>query len=157
MGHRWVYAHVDTHVNAHVDAHMSMHMYIHMSIHMFIHMSMNRYEMVNVVLTDGVIGGVPVGFYNNTNCQWETGERAAVWPGNTTDVPADYFSGEVCDNIRSLSYSCVAGVVVCAIPCSNLPCACRQTHPLRPADPFHRLVGPWLQYRRCCCPRCCAG
>ena len=54
------------------------------------------YEVMNYVLEEGsVTSCVAVGIFNSTQGQYKAYERAVVWPGNTTEVPADYFSGEL--------------------------------------------------------------
>ena len=40
------------------------------------------------------VWSVPVGVFNRTTKQYRVYERPVVWPGQTMDVPADYFSGE---------------------------------------------------------------
>ena len=51
------------------------------------------YEVINYVLeANGTLGSVLVGVYNCTLEQYEA-YKAVVWPGNTTEVPADYISG----------------------------------------------------------------
>ena len=51
------------------------------------------YKVMNYVLeANGTLGSVLVGVYNCTLEQYEA-YKAVVWPGNTTEVPADYFSG----------------------------------------------------------------
>ena len=59
------------------------------------------YEVMNYILKEGnmlkdddVMSSVAVGMLKSTKGQYEVYERAVVWPGNTTEVPADYFSGE---------------------------------------------------------------
>ena len=53
------------------------------------------YELMNFVLEAGnVPGSVAVGMFNSTLWQYKAYEHAVVWPGNTIEVPADYFSGE---------------------------------------------------------------
>ena len=52
------------------------------------------YEVMNYVLeANGTLGSVLVGVYNCTLEQYEVHEQAVVWPGNKTEVPADYISG----------------------------------------------------------------
>ena len=52
------------------------------------------YEVMNYVLEEGdVTHSVAVGVFNSTEGQYEAYTRAVVWPGNTIEVPADYFSG----------------------------------------------------------------
>ena len=52
------------------------------------------YEVMNTVLEEGdVFSSVAVGKYNSTLRQYKAYERAVVWPGETSEVPADYFSG----------------------------------------------------------------
>ena len=52
------------------------------------------WELMNYVLTaDGRIDGVPVALYNSTLLQYMAYEQEVVWPGGTTKVPSDYFSG----------------------------------------------------------------
>ena len=54
------------------------------------------YEVMNYVLEEGnVMRSVAVGMFNCTKGQYEAYERVVVWPGNTTETPADYFSGEL--------------------------------------------------------------
>ena len=54
------------------------------------------YEVMNyVVEADGRVESMPVGLYNSTRKEYLAYERAVVWPGSTTKVPADYFSGEL--------------------------------------------------------------
>ena len=51
---------------------------------------------MNYVLEEGnMTSSVAVGMFNCTKGQYEAYARAVVWPGNTTEVPADYFSGEL--------------------------------------------------------------
>ena len=53
-------------------------------------------EVMNYVLgPGGTMGSVLVGMHNSTSKlqQYQAREWAIVWPGNTTEVPADYFSG----------------------------------------------------------------
>ena len=53
------------------------------------------YEVMNYVLKEGdAMSSVPVGIFNSTKEQYSAYERAVVWPGNTLEVPMDYFSGE---------------------------------------------------------------
>ena len=53
------------------------------------------YEVVNYALETGdVIRSVAVGTFNSTLKQYRAYERPVIWPGNTLEVPADYFSGE---------------------------------------------------------------
>ena len=54
------------------------------------------YEIMNYVLQAGnVMGSVAVGMFNSTLRQYKAYEQTVVWPGNTTEIPADYFSGEL--------------------------------------------------------------
>jgi hypothetical protein len=54
------------------------------------------YEVMNYVLKAGnVMGSVAVGMFNSTLRQYKAYEQTVVWPGNTPEVPADYFSGEL--------------------------------------------------------------
>ena len=46
-----------------------------------------------VVGAAGEISSVPIGWYNMTSQQYRGLDRVVVWPGNTTDIPADYTSG----------------------------------------------------------------
>ena len=51
---------------------------------------------MNYVLEEGnMMRSVAVGMFNCTKGQYEAYARAVVWPGNTTKVPSDYFSGEL--------------------------------------------------------------
>jgi hypothetical protein len=53
------------------------------------------YEVMNYVLKAGdVMSSVAVGIFNSTLGQYTAYERPVVWPGNTLEVPTDYFSGE---------------------------------------------------------------
>ena len=53
------------------------------------------YEVMNYVLKEGdMTHSVAVGMYNSTEGQYEAYARAVVWPGNTMEVPLDYFSGD---------------------------------------------------------------
>ena len=53
------------------------------------------YEAMNYVLKAGdVMRSVAVGTFNSTLEQYMAYKRPVVWPGNSTEVPADYFSGE---------------------------------------------------------------
>ena len=53
------------------------------------------YEVMNYVLKAGdVMSSVAVGIFNSTQGQYKTYERPVVWPGNTLEVPTDYFLGE---------------------------------------------------------------
>ena len=55
------------------------------------------YEVMNFVMEeDGGMGSVAVGLYNLTEGQYQSYDRAVVWPGNTTTVPGDFLSGEYC-------------------------------------------------------------
>ena len=55
------------------------------------------YEVMNFVMEeDGGMGSVAVGLYNLTEGQYQSYDRAVVWPGNTTAVPGDFLSGEYC-------------------------------------------------------------
>ena len=40
-----------------------------------------------------VMSSVAVGMFDSTQGQYKAYEQAVVWPGNTTEVPADYASG----------------------------------------------------------------
>ena len=52
------------------------------------------YEVMNYVLREGgAIESVPVGLYNSTTQEFLAYERAVVWPGNSSEIPADFFSG----------------------------------------------------------------
>ena len=52
------------------------------------------YEVMNYVKgADSGMSSVPVGMYSNTLHQYMAYERAVIWPGSTTDVPADFFLG----------------------------------------------------------------
>ena len=54
------------------------------------------YEVMNYVLEGGnMTRSVAVGIFNSTAGQYEVYERVLVWPGNTLEVPADYFSGKL--------------------------------------------------------------
>ena len=57
---------------------------------------MESYEVMNYVLKAGdVMISVAVGMFNGTQGRYKAYERpVVVWPGNTLEVPADYFSGE---------------------------------------------------------------
>ena len=53
------------------------------------------YEVMNYVLEEGdAIRSVPIGIFNSTLQQYRTYQQPMIWPGNSTDVPNDYFSGE---------------------------------------------------------------
>ena len=53
------------------------------------------YEVMNYVLKEGdVMSSVPVGMFNSTLGQYKAYEPPVVWPGNTLEVPVDYFSGK---------------------------------------------------------------
>ena len=59
------------------------------------------YEVMNYVVdANGDLDRVPVGVYggsNSTEQQYRVYERAVVWPGGTTEVPADYVpEGDSC-------------------------------------------------------------
>ena len=56
---------------------------------------LESYEVMNYVVvgTAGEISSVPIGWYNMTSQQYRGLDRVVVWPGNTTDIPADYTSG----------------------------------------------------------------
>ena len=41
------------------------------------------------------MSSVGVGMYDCTLRQYRAYERLLVWPGNSTEVPADYSSGEL--------------------------------------------------------------
>ena len=59
------------------------------------------YEVTNYVVgADGTIRSVRVGVYDIVQGRYEAYERKVVWPGNTVEVPADYFSGECTSNSR---------------------------------------------------------
>ena len=61
------------------------------------------YEAVNYVIKmDGELTRESVGLYNSTLKQYTAYARAAVWPGNTTNVPADNFSGPLQTNCTLL-------------------------------------------------------
>ena len=52
------------------------------------------YEVLNYVLEAGdVMRSVAVGVYDCEVRQYRAYERVVLWPGNTTNTPADYFSG----------------------------------------------------------------
>ena len=57
------------------------------------------YEVMNVVArADSGMSSIAVGMYNsfsgnNTLQQYKAYERAVIWPGSTTDVPADFVLG----------------------------------------------------------------
>ena len=52
------------------------------------------YEVMNYVLNAGdVLRTVAVGVFNATLNEYKAYEQAVVWPGDTTDLPAHYFSG----------------------------------------------------------------
>ena len=54
------------------------------------------YEVMNYVVgPSDVMSIVAVGLYNSSARHYRAYERPVVWPGNTTEVPADYFSGEL--------------------------------------------------------------
>ena len=54
------------------------------------------YVVMNYVVgVDGRIESRPVGLYNSTTQEYLVYGQAVVWPGNTMEVPADYFSGEL--------------------------------------------------------------
>ena len=54
------------------------------------------YEVMNYVAkVDGGISSVPVGMYDHKLQQYRAYEQAVRWPGNSTEVPADYFSGAI--------------------------------------------------------------
>ena len=54
------------------------------------------WEVMNYIQgADGRMSSVPVGMYNNTLGQYKAYEQAVVWPGNTIEVPVDYFSGQL--------------------------------------------------------------
>ena len=48
------------------------------------------FEVVNYVFAGDSMASVPVGFYNGTTQRYNS-DAAVVWPGNSTDVPVDYF------------------------------------------------------------------
>ena len=53
------------------------------------------YELGNYVVgADGGISRVLVGIYNSTARQYSAYEQAVVWPGNLTEVPLSYLSGD---------------------------------------------------------------
>ena len=55
----------------------------------------DSYEVMNFVVKAGdVMRNVAVGMFNSTLEQYKAYDRTVVWPGGTTEVPADYFSGE---------------------------------------------------------------
>ena len=56
---------------------------------------MESYEVMNYVLEGGSMSSVGVGMYDCTLRQYRAYERLVVWPGNSTEVPADYSSGEL--------------------------------------------------------------
>ena len=54
------------------------------------------YEVMNYVLKAGnVMRSVAVGLVNATLKEYKAYKQVVVWPGNTMEVPADYFSGEL--------------------------------------------------------------
>ena len=56
----------------------------------------DSYEVINYILkADGVMGSVPVGSYNEALQQYRAYGEAVVWPGGSTEVPVDYFSGVI--------------------------------------------------------------
>ena len=56
----------------------------------------DSYEVMNFVIEAGnVMRSVAVGMFNSTEGQYEAYERVVVWPGKTTEIPADYISGEL--------------------------------------------------------------
>ena len=62
---------------------------------------MDSYEVMNFVLEPAsgakVLRSVAVGVFNSTLGQYKAYERIVVWPGGTTEVPADYaFQGDCC-------------------------------------------------------------
>ena len=57
---------------------------------------MESYEVMNFVLDAGnMVGTVAVGLFDATLKEYKAYEQTVVWPGNTTEIPADYFSGEL--------------------------------------------------------------
>ena len=53
------------------------------------------YEVMNYVQGEGdVMISVAVGMFNSTQGHYRAYARQVVWPGNTLEVPTDYFSGE---------------------------------------------------------------
>ena len=53
------------------------------------------YEVMNYVLeSSGKMSSVAVGKYDSELQQYQKYERAVVWPGNTSEVPPDFFTGE---------------------------------------------------------------
>ena len=53
------------------------------------------YEVMNYVLEGDAMSSVAVGMYDGTLQQYRAYEQAVRWPGNSTEVPADYFSGAI--------------------------------------------------------------
>ena len=57
---------------------------------------MESYEVMNFVLDAGnMVSTVAVGLFDATLKEYKAYEQTVVWPGNTTEIPADYFSGEL--------------------------------------------------------------
>ena len=57
----------------------------------------NSYDVMNYVVgVDGALCSVLVGIHDSLTERFMPNERLVVWPGNTTEVPADYFSGAHC-------------------------------------------------------------
>ena len=53
------------------------------------------YEVMSYVLKAGdVMSSVAVGMFNSMQGQYKAYKSQVVWPGNTLEVPVDYFSGE---------------------------------------------------------------
>ena len=54
------------------------------------------YEVMNYIVKAGdVMGSVAVGIFDATLKEYKAYKQVVVWPGNTMEVPADYFSGEL--------------------------------------------------------------
>ena len=52
------------------------------------------YEVMNYVMEQGdAMSSVAVGMFNSSEGHYVAYERAVMWPGNTSEVPADYSSG----------------------------------------------------------------
>ena len=55
----------------------------------------DSYEVMNYVVEQGdVMRSVAVGMFNSSLQQYKAYEQAIVWPGESREVPADYFSGD---------------------------------------------------------------
>ena len=53
------------------------------------------YKVMNYNVKAGdVMGSVAVGVFDATLTEYKAYKQVVVWPGNTVEVPADYFSGE---------------------------------------------------------------